>query len=174
MLSFTGNRWPSKPPIGYGIDWDLPLTEGLVFLSPLWEGSGSAHDLVSGLSLPLSGGAIWGAASGRGLNVTSGYAQAPASTIIQSGSPITLAYGWNYAGTPASAADLFGVTYTNSNSPPYYVAGFRAYAPGQYYSYFNSGGNVHSALALSGLSPGGDFVLSASFAAAPSPTTWTA
>ncbi len=43
-----GNRWQHKPPLGYGIDWEHPLTRGLVFLPLLNEGTGLPFDVVSG------------------------------------------------------------------------------------------------------------------------------
>lgn len=44
-----GTRWKIKPPLGYKIDWQHPLAQGLQFFAPLWEGSGPVtYDLVTG------------------------------------------------------------------------------------------------------------------------------
>src|SRR5271154_6092158 len=117
-----GNRWPYKPPIGYEIDAEHPLAQGLVFFVPVWEGSGSsATDIVGGLTLPLTG-AAWsaGASGGLSFTTTSSYAQATAPSSIHLPGPATIAIGLRQlSGTVTNGAYIGGILYDIPDTTPY-------------------------------------------------------
>jgi hypothetical protein len=117
-----GNRWPRKPPVGYMIDDEHPLAQGLLFFAPLWEGSGpTVQDIVGGLTLTLGSGATWGSGLSRGLvlNTTASYAQALAPAYLQlANAPTTIAMGLR--NLASGTAFLGGVTSNSTYVTPYY------------------------------------------------------
>jgi hypothetical protein len=162
-----GNRWPHKPPIGYEIDVEHPLSRGLVFFAPLWEGAGkTTFDIVSGTTLSLANNAVWGTGSQIVMNAVSvGSAQTVAPPSLQLPGPMTIAVGWHYASQQSNQGGLFGLSYANSNSSPYYAAGFRlggSYT--QYNLYHDIGGPLRTLTSTAAIATGNDYVTSASLA----------
>jgi hypothetical protein len=113
-------RWKSKPAPGTPIDWGHPLSQGLVFALPLWEGSGlSAQDIgPSILSLTLNSASAW-ASGGQGVGVdctavsAGGIATIGASLKIAN--PLTLAIALRWNGTnPTGVPLVFGLVTNNS------------------------------------------------------------
>jgi hypothetical protein len=113
-------RWKSKPAPGTPIDWGHPLSQGLVFAMPLWEGSGlSAQDIgPSILSLTLNAASAWASGGqGVGLDCTAvsagGIATIGASLKIAN--PLTLAIALRWNGTnPTGVPLVFGLVTNNS------------------------------------------------------------
>jgi hypothetical protein len=161
--------WPQagKPGRGRSIDPTNPLARGLVFFAPLWDGAGpSTYDLVSGTTLALAGSAAWGAASQSALQVIgAGAAQVIAPASLQLAGPMTIAVGWHYASQQSNQGGLFGLSYTNSNTSPYYAAGFRLAGSFTAYNlYHDIGGSLRTVGATAAIATGNDYVFSASLA----------
>ncbi len=55
-----GNRWPHKPPLGYGIDFEHPLAQGLVAAWAFNAGTGTPIELVGGSPASASTAFSWG------------------------------------------------------------------------------------------------------------------
>ena len=166
-----GTRWKIKPPLGYEIDWQHPLAQGLQFFAPLWEGSGPpAYDLVTGTAAlderrsELERGRIVdGAGIPGGQRLRPGHGALPA---LRFGLPGSIALGFRPLAAPGNNnAMLFGTTYASTLTSPYY---------GMAFQYGNSLTNVALEVGLSGslvpinssaaVAYGQDCVLSASVA----------
>jgi hypothetical protein len=113
-------RWKSKPAPGTPIDWGHPLSQGLVFALPLWEGSGlSAQDMgPSILSLAINSASVW-ASGGQGWGVdctaVSAGGLATIGAPLKIVNPLTLAVGLRWNGTnPTGVPLVFGLVTNNS------------------------------------------------------------
>jgi hypothetical protein len=73
-----------KPIAGSAVDWDHPSARGLVFLSPMSEGSGTPRDLISRATGTVSAATWANTACGKGLNFAAGaYVSYTATTALQ-------------------------------------------------------------------------------------------
>src|ERR1700733_5775175 len=55
-----GNRWPHKPPLGYELDFEHPLAQGLVAAWVFNEGTGTPTEMVGGRPASASANFAWG------------------------------------------------------------------------------------------------------------------
>ncbi len=107
-----GNRWPHKPPIGYEIDGEHPLSRGMYAFFPFWEGNGlNARDSVNGITSTATSGAVWkpGPSGAAQAFASSGsYSQTPSIPGISVNYPITIAVGFRMLGTPTGTTQVIG------------------------------------------------------------------
>jgi hypothetical protein len=115
--------WTSKPPVGPGLNWSNPLTNGLLAFFPCNEGGGLPVDLCTGLKLGLvSATPSWGQDQNGSIFITStsscgAYVATP--TYLQIQPPLTLVWSGNTIGAPGNNSVIFGVTYSNALTNPY-------------------------------------------------------
>jgi hypothetical protein len=117
-----GNRWPHKPPIGYEIDGEHPLSRGMYAFFPLWEGNGLyARDSVNGIISTATSGAAWksGPSGLAQAFMSSGhYSQTPSIPGLSVNYPITIAAGFRMLGTPSGTAQVIGIYTTGLAQSP--------------------------------------------------------
>jgi hypothetical protein len=122
-----GNRWPHKPPLGYLLDKENPLAQGLIGFYAINENTGTTlNDACNQLNLTaLGAGNLWGAGSlgpGLSLTTTGRGAQGVVPAALQSGWPMTLAIGFQVLGTPSNSAVIWEISYNSINLSPFIVA----------------------------------------------------
>ncbi|HEX9060852.1 MAG TPA: hypothetical protein VF941_11790 [Clostridia bacterium] len=118
-------------PNKFLVNWNNPLTQGLVFTAPFFENAGSIHSLVHPLdTMTLTGNAVWDTANGgKGLN---GYSLVGSSTgailttpssYIKPANTVTIAwYGLLHddgTGNIVNNPSIFGMANNNANSNPF-------------------------------------------------------
>ena len=142
--------WTIKPPLGSSVNRAHPLAHGLVSCFLCNEGGGSkVLDIANGTySLAKNAYATWGVRySHAGLitNTTDpANANALCPTSMKIAFPITVFWKGTFLGQPSVYTNIFGVTYTNSDSTPNYpfqVATRGSNNLGGWYSLNLSGGS---------------------------------
>jgi hypothetical protein len=148
-----GQRWEQKPPPGTQVDPASALGENLVWMAPLWEGSGSkTNNITSGqstqsASLTLTGSAAWSAGLMSGLSCagTSGNIGASATipAWLQIGAPLTIAVAFRCLGSTLKYGTLLGLFINNTNASPFVAANI---------SYFTTSGALQYYYGIAGAS----------------------